>query len=137
MIKANPFDLPKAMIRNQQALLAERAIANLRQSYQGISDDALKNILEQWRPDLEKDAERIVRSYLIIEQVAKDRSVEVSDKDLEEKFHELAREVSQTADQIGDYYRRRNPKALENLKAQIKEDKVIDLLVAGCKVIDS
>ena len=133
VIEAAKVDIPETMI--------EREVASLKEEYkqrfaaQGINwenivksqgeDDLMKNLHE--------DAGIRIKNSLVIDKIAKEENIKLEQKDLEQKFGELAAAYGmQTKDliqQIG-----RNPEVLSSISQQAMNDKVRDFLMANNKV---
>lgn len=121
--------------------MIEREVASLKEEYkqrfaaQGINweniiksqgeDDLMKNLHE--------DAVIRIKNSLVIDKIAKEENIKLEQKDLEQKFGELAAAYGmQTKDliqQIG-----RNPEVLSSISQQAMNDKVRDFLMANNKV---
>lgn len=133
VIEAAKVDIPETMI--------EREVASLKEEYkqrfaaQGINweniiksqgeDDLMKNLHE--------DAVIRIKNSLVIDKIAKEENIKLEQKDLEQKFGELAAAYGmQTKDliqQIG-----RNPEVLSSISQQAMNDKIRDFLMANNKV---
>jgi trigger factor len=94
----------------------------------GKSDDELKS-------EYRTIAERRVRLGLLLSEVGRGNSIQVSQDEVNRALGEEARRHPGYEKQVVDYYRS-NPEALANLRAPLFEDKVIDFIVEMAKVTD-
>ena len=121
--------------------MIEREVNSLKEEYkqrfamQGINWD---NIVKSQGEDellknLHEDAKVRIKNSLVIDKIAKSENIKLEQKDLEEKFSQLAAAYGmQTKDliqQIG-----RNPEVLASISQQAMNDKVRDFLMNNNKV---
>ena len=78
---------------------------------------------------------RRVKTGIILASVTKKENVAVSEKDIQMELSKQINSMPQMADQIIDFYTK-NKHAAENLRAQIMEDKVSDLMISRATKID-
>ena len=84
------------------------------------------------REDFTKLAERRVRLGLLLAEVGRNNNISVSQEELNQALTQEARRHSGYERQVIDYYRN-NPDALNNLRAPIFEEKVVDFIVELAK----
>ena len=133
VVDAAKVEIPESMI--------EREVNSLKEEYkqrfamQGINWD---NIVKSQGEDellknLHEDAKVRIKNSLVIDKIAKSENIKLEQKDLEEKFSQLAAAYGmQTKDliqQIG-----RNPEVLASISQQAMNDKVRDFLMNNNKV---
>ena len=80
-------------------------------------------------------AERRVRLGLVIAEIGERNNIKVTDEELTRAVMDRARQVPGREQEIWDYYRK-NPDAVQSLRAPIFEDKVIDYILELAKVTD-
>ena len=129
MIAATPVELPESMVRME----LDSQWRNLARNFNTDSAGLLKMMgntpgganamLENWRPDAERD----IHSRLIIETLIEDLKLEASDDEAEKELQRIASESNQNIDDVKKYYE--EERAREFLKEQIKERKFFDILL--------
>ena len=87
----------------------------------------MEEYYEKWGDDLKKKAIFQVRSSLILDQLAKNYSVEASESDLDEKIEETAKNSGMKKEDILKYYNS-NEKIKGNLMYAIREEKTFQKL---------
>ena len=120
LIEENTFEIPKAMITQQQNYLKEDLQRNLQQ--QGFTDEMAAEYFTKWNDDLQKKAEFQVKSGLILDTLAKEYKIEAGDADLEEKIKETAESANMDAKQVREYYTS-NEQMKKNMLYAIREEK--------------
>ena len=130
-IKENSFEVPHALISQQEGHVKEDLSKNLKS--QGFTYQMLEEYFVKWHKDLHAKAEFQVRSALILDQLAKKYQVEVSDAELDAKFDEMATGTGLTADQLKKYYTS-NQQIKDNLIYATREEKTFEKLLADMKV---
>ena len=82
--------------------------------------------------DFHKIAERRVRLGLLLAEVGRNNNITVSQEEVNQALIQEARRHPGYERQVVEYYRQ-NPDALNNLRAPIFEDKVVDFIVELAK----
>lgn len=121
-------EVPKTMIDAQ----IDNSIMELNYSlqYQGFSIEQLLEMtgktMEELREEKKEEAEKSVKSSLVIDAIAKAENVEVSEEEIEAEIAKMAEAYSMTLDQIKEALRAND---LEDIKGQLRIRKTIDFLV--------
>jgi trigger factor len=71
-------------------------------------------------------AERRVRATILLERIAQQESLEVSDEEVDQGLHRSAKDMNQSYEQVKDFYTKNN--LMEPYKRQLMEEKVINFL---------
>jgi trigger factor len=87
---------------------------------------------EKTKADFRRIAERRVRLGLLLAEVGRSNNITVSQEELNQALTQEARRLPGYERQVIDYYRK-NPDAMNNLRAPIFEDKVVDFIVELAK----
>jgi len=87
---------------------------------------------EKAKADFRRIAERRVRLGLLLAEIGRNNNITVSQEELNQALTQEARRLPGYERQVIDYYRK-NPDALNNLRAPIFEDKVVDFIVELAK----
>jgi trigger factor len=87
---------------------------------------------EKAKVDFRRIAERRVRLGLLLAEVGRSNNITVSQEELNQALTQEARRLPGYERQVIDYYRK-NPDAVNNLRAPIFEDKVVDFIVELAK----
>jgi trigger factor len=87
---------------------------------------------EKAKADFRRMAERRVRLGLLLAEVGRNNNITVSQEELNQALAQEARRLPGYERQVIDYYRK-NPDALNNLRAPIFEEKVVDFIVELAK----
>jgi trigger factor len=103
--------------------------------HHGKSFEAEGTTEEEARNDYRKIAERRVRLGLVLSRIGETAEVTVTDEELQAALYEQARRYRGQEKQVFDYYRK-NPDALQALRAPIFEEKVVDYVLEFAKVTD-
>jgi trigger factor len=87
---------------------------------------------EKAKSDFRRVAERRVRLGLLLAEVGRNNNITVSQEELNQALIQEARRLPGYERQVIDYYRK-NPEAMNNLRAPIFEEKVVDFIVELAK----
>jgi len=88
--------------------------------------------MEEARKNLEGRAARQVQATLLVEKIAQAESIEVSDKELQERVDSLARSAGDRGKGVREFYAR--PDARDDLRAQMVFDRTLSFLLEQAKI---
>ena len=120
MIKINDFIVPEKYIRVISDSLVEQA----------KKDKKTQNFNEEeFRKSQRVNAIKQAKWYLIREKMIEDNKMEITDADYEKKAEGLSKSYNIPVDKVVEYY-----KTSPDIKMEILNDKVIDLIIENAKV---
>lgn len=125
------FDVPPGLTERR---LKQRLELAHQQLAQMMPHEELHQRLSQWEEDWRSDAEREVRESLLLEAIADAEKLEVSDRDLDDRIAQMARDQGLAAERLRKQYEERG--MLDNLRARLRGDKALDQLLALAKVAE-
>jgi trigger factor len=129
LVELNTFDVPQGMIEEQLNALVEEL--RMRQAYMGRDPSQLQ-FSDAEMADLRTRAEFAARAGVVLDGVARQEKIEVSDEDLEAKIQEMAEQRGQPVEAIKGYIEQEG--AASVLTARIQEEKTLDWLLDNAKV---
>src|SRR5439155_25340424 len=106
----------------------ETALEGASDSEPAASEEDDENLKEEYR----RIAERRVRLGLLLAEVGRNNNITVTQEELNQALAQEARRHPGYERQVIDYYRS-NPDAINNLRAPIFEEKVVDFIVELAK----
>lgn len=125
------IDIPSGMIETE----IDAMIRDLEQqlAYQGISLDQYLHIMNKTRKEIEdnykEQAEKNVKSRLILEEIIKEEKLEASEEEISEKIKEMASNYGRKEDDLN-----KNEALKEYLANSIKTEKAIELIIKNAKI---
>lgn len=132
IIEKSKMEIPDAMIDTQVQTMIQEFAGRLASQglsidqymqYTGVSVDALK---EQVRPE----ALQRIQSSLVLEQIAKEENIEVSDEDVNAEIEKMAASYGMEADKLSEYMGEAERK---NMKKDLAITKAVDLIMENVK----
>ena len=124
-------EIPSGMIETEIDNMEKDIETRL--SYQGMKlDDYLQMIgktKESFRDEYKEQAERQVKSRLVLEAIAEDAKVEVPVDDISAKISEMANAYGQKAEEL-----EKNENLVNYVKESLKTEKTIEFIVANVKI---
>jgi trigger factor len=125
LIRRNDFEVPEALIENQVDLRLERGLRAL--AAQGLkSEDMKKMDLPRLRAGQRDQAVRDVRTALLLDKIAEEEKIEVTDAEVNGEIEALAIQSKQPAEAIRARLTREG--ALDRIRNRIRDEKTLDLL---------
>ena len=123
-------DIPEGMIELEIDNMAKDIETRL--SYQGMKLEQylkmMNKTMADFRNENKEQAEKSVKSRLVLEAVGKDAAIEVSDEEVSDKIKEMAKNYGRKEEDVKD-----NPELIKYVKDNLKVEKTIDFLVENAK----
>jgi trigger factor len=125
LLKANPIEVPEALV----ALQIEEMLRDARRrlAVHGITLEQAGGDSQQMRERYRDPAVKAVRTSFILEAIARQEGLEVTQEALEAVYERLARQSGRDIRQIREMYR--EPDAMASLKGSLLEEKALDFLI--------
>ena len=132
IIEKSKMDIPAAMIDTQCETMIEEFAQRIAQSgitmeqylqFSGMTIDKLK---DQVRPE----ATTRIQSSLVLEQIAKEENIEVSDEDVDAEIEKMAKAYGMEADKLKEYM---GDSEKESMKRDLAIQKAVDLIMENVK----
>jgi len=128
LIRRNDFPVPEALVERQVEVRLDRGLRAL--AAQGMrSEDMKKMDLPRLRAGQRQAALREVKASLILDKIADQEKIEVSDAELNQAIEELAAQRGQTSEAIRGGLTREG--ALDRIRNRIRSQKALDFLYGG------
>jgi trigger factor len=132
LMEANKFDVPESMVRYQAIMMLQGISQRL--SSQGIRMQDIYPDGEALREETMTSAEKLVKTTLLIEAIAKVNVIEATDEDLEKEIASMAEKYSMTPDAVRKSFEERG--SLEEMRFGILEHKVYDYIIANSTIVE-
>jgi trigger factor len=132
MVEANPFDLPETMVaaelESRWQMLAQRFRTDVAQLEKMItaSGQTKESMLAEWKAE----AEKLLKSRVIVELLLKDREIAVTPEDVEAEYAKMAENASISIDEVKKHYA--DARRKEYLIDDIKEQRLYAQLLEKC-----
>ena len=132
IIDKSKMEIPEAMIDTQCETMIEEFAQRIAQSglsmdqylqFSGLTVDGLK---EQVRPE----ALTRIQSSLVLEQIAKEENIEVSDADVDAEIEKMAKNYCMEADKLKEYM---GEGEKESMKRELAITKAVELIMDNIK----
>ena len=130
LLKVNKFDVPEAMVQRQlQGLVND---AKMRLMYQGYKKEDIDSQEEKLKETLIANATKQVKTFFVLEEIAKKENIEVKENELDQRIEVLAK----TANQDLSTYRKtlEEKDLIDSVRKQLLHDKVINFLFDNAKI---
>ena len=127
LIEENPFEVPDSMVENYLNGMIESYKQEQAGHDQGINEDALR---EEGRDQ----AERGVKRFLLLDAVADQENIEVTDDDLDKHLEEMSQRHNIEGPRLRQILSR--TEQLDQIESEIKTQKTFDFLIDNADVED-
>jgi len=130
LLQRNAFDVPESLVDEQaKALVSE---TKLRLAAQGIRIDTLGVSEEKLQEDYRETATRQVRTFLILEKIAGQEGITVTDEEVENRLREISERAHQKFDAVKRYYEKNG--LIPEVKAGIMNGKTLNFLLEKANI---
>jgi trigger factor len=131
LAEKHDFEVPPGMVDLEFEAIWRQLTAEMQRTGQSFADEDKSE--DEAREEYRKIAERRVRLGLLLSDIGTKNEVKVENKELQQAMIAQAQRFPGQARQVFEFYQK-NPGALEQLRAPIFEDKVVDFIVEKAKV---
>jgi len=134
LLQANEFEAPPSLVERQIFYMMSDTQKRMRSA--GMEEKSAMELSFRMHDQFKQEAEKTVRSFLLIKKIAEKEALEVTEDDIDNHIKELA-EIHQTDPAVvkGAYD---NEERVNSLKSEIIQKKVFDFIEhqANIKVIE-
>lgn len=106
-----------------------------REKQQIIKNHSNPNVMEneKAKEEINKNAEKRVKTYFILNEIIQKENIVVEDADLDEKYAEIGSRFNASADQIKSFYAQDQEK-IADLRYQVKHEKTLKFLTQNAEI---
>ena len=132
IIEKSKMDIPEAMIETQCETMLDEFAQRITQSglsfeqYLQFSGTDVNGLKEQVRPE----AVKRIQSSLVLEQIAKEENIEVSDADIDAEIEKMAAAYGMEADKLKEYM---GEAEKHSMKSDLAITKAVELIMDNVK----
>jgi len=131
--KAHDFELPQGMVDAEFDAIWKAVLGELQRENKSFEDEGKTE--DELKAEYKKIAERRVRLGLVLAEIGRLNSLDLTQEELGRAVANEARRYPGQEQQVFEFYQK-NPQALAQIRAPLYEDKVVDFIVAMAKVED-
>ena len=125
LVKRNDFEVPEALVDHQIDIRLDRGLRAL--AAQGMKTEDMKKMdLHRVREMQREQAVQEVKAALLLEKIAEEEKIEVSDAEIDREVVALAEQSKQTPEAIRSRLTRDG--ALDRIRNRIRHEKTLDFL---------
>jgi trigger factor len=125
LVKRNDFEVPEALVERQIDLRLERGLRAL--AAQGMKPEDIKKMdFNRLRAGQREQALQEVKASLLLEKIAGEEKIEVSDAEIDREVDSLAKQSKQTSEAIRARLTRDG--ALDRIRNRIRSEKTLEFL---------
>ena len=132
LAKRHDVPVPQVMVQRRTEALVEEVLHDWQRQRGRLKDDSQARA--HLRKELEPRAHEQVKTVLLLEAVARQEAISVSDEEVEAHVSALAQAAGSAAERVRALYRQ--PEALGQLRAQMLQSRALDLLVSRAEIRD-
>jgi len=128
LIAATPMELPPGLVNQQVEMLVQE---QRRQMGRNAPKGKIQ-LSEEMQAQFTQEAGFRLRASLILESIAKQENIEVTDADINEQLAEIAQETNQRVEAVRGLYLKNN--AMDDLRAKILEEKALKFVIEKANI---
>jgi len=126
------FDLPERLSNKQSAQITARRLLDLYR--QGVPPAEVEKLMDELRTSAREDALRELKLAFIMEKLAEEVEVEVSEEEINAQIAWIAQQRGHRFDRVRDELAKEG--AIASLYVRIRDDKIIDKLLEKAEVTE-
>lgn len=132
LMDAHSYDLPQSLVEEQARVGLQQFANRLKQS--GMADAEIEKKLEESKDEAQKDGQRRVKLFFLIEAIAKKEKMFVTESDMEAEVRMIAAQNQVGPQQVVEFLEKNNQ--VGELRLAILERKVRNFLRENAKITD-
>ncbi|MBM3254409.1 MAG: trigger factor [Candidatus Omnitrophica bacterium] len=126
------FCVPASFVTREAERIKDQLRHKLLES--NVKEELLNEKIAKIEPSIKEDATKNVKVYLILNEIADTHSIGVNEEELAKRVEVLATVAKQDAAGFRDYLIKNG--LLDDIKLQIRQDKVLDFILSKAEVIE-
>jgi trigger factor len=130
LLQANSFEVPESLVEEQTRTLVSDTKMKL--ATQGVDFKNLGLSEEKLQGDYRETAKKQVRTFLILEKIADQEGITVTDGEAEDRLREISERIHQKFDAVKRYYEKNG--LIPEVKAGIMSEKILNFLLEKANV---
>ncbi|HTA57294.1 MAG TPA: trigger factor [Candidatus Baltobacteraceae bacterium] len=130
LVKLHDFPVPESLVEHQMDVRLERVVRSLAQ--QGVDPRAVNVDWVTLRKRQEDRAKDDVKAELVIDRIATEEKIDVTDEEVEHELEHMAGHSGESAEVLRARLTKQG--ALDRMKAKLRSDKTIDWLAQNASV---
>ena len=133
LLEKADFNVPGLLVDEQLRHLVDEEKTRLEK--QGLKEDDIKAKEKELGDRLRPAAVKQVKTMFLLDEIAHKEDVQVSQEELDEALEGIARQYNQPRQKIDKYYEEND--LISNLRADIRNGKILDLLIKEAEIVNS
>lgn len=130
LIEKNAFNLPSQLVSKQKELLIQESQKELQQK--GLKSEQIKDYEKKWSAEFQKNAEKILKVSLIIQELCHQLNFKANDKAIENKLQDYAKSTGIEIKKVKAFYS--TPEKKNQLAYQIEKTKLTEHLLGLAEI---
>jgi trigger factor len=132
LLENHKFEVPQTLVDHQVDYRLQTLVREMMQH--GVDPRSQEVNWEGARDEMKQQAEADVRGSLLLERIAEEEKIEVSDEEIESEIETIARHARQPIEQVRSVLTKDGGE--RSIAGRLRNRKTLDLLVANAKVTD-
>jgi trigger factor len=132
LLESHQFEVPQSLIDQQAGYRLESMVRDM--IGRGLDPRTQEINWEGAREELKGKAEEDVRSSLVLERIAEEEKIDVSNEEIEAEIQALARRSQQSIEQVRSVLTKQGGE--RSIANRLRSSKALDLLVENARVTD-
>ncbi len=130
LVQESKFDLPESLVQSQAERLVEEAKQRL--LAQGFGQAQLNEQEEAIRERVKPQAERQVKIHFILQEIALQEKVSVSEEEVKQRIEQVAKRANQTVEAVDRYFEQKQ--LYSGFVEEMTQEKIIEFLLKEAKI---
>ncbi len=130
LLDSTDFDMPLSVVADQASTVLQRQFSNL--IMRGLSREQIEEQMEQLRASSEEQAKDQLKTFFIMDKVAEQLGIEVSDEEINGHIAQLAIQQGQRPERMREQMERNE--SLGQFRLEVRTDKCVAKLLESAEI---
>ena len=126
------IDVPTIMVDREVSSKVESMRSNFNRN--GMNFNQMGLDMNLLRERFRAGAVKSVTAALVLDQIARDSNIQITDEDIENELAEMSAEYNQPTEVLRDYYKSKG--LMDNLREGLRIGKALDMIKAEAKIVE-
>ncbi|MCM8793298.1 MAG: trigger factor [Candidatus Omnitrophica bacterium] len=132
LLSTNRFNPPSSLVEKSKENFVQRFRAELNR--RGLKEKEIKDAEEVIKQKAQEEAEKEVRLFFILAEIAERENIQISDEEVEDHLRKLSAEIKEDFAKVKARFLKNN--WWEEIRLELREEKVMEFLIKHAQTIE-
>ncbi|MDO8526501.1 MAG: trigger factor [Deltaproteobacteria bacterium] len=128
LIEKTKFEIPDSLVRSELSHMLKDLAEEMKKRGQKVEELKAAEVVKQFQPE----AESRVRGFLILNQIAKETALQITEKEMDDRLAAIAKGLNRPVAEVKEHYEKN--RLLGSLETRILHEKALEFVLNEAKI---